>query len=172
MKLVLRVFFCMMLLTGIIYPLLITGLSQIFMPHLAGGSLIQKNGRILGSKLIAQKTTKERFFLPRPSAIDYNPLHPSGGSNLGPISQKLKETVYERQKKWGTNVPSQLLYASGSGLDPHISLESAYFQIPRVAKENETSESAIRQLVDSLADGSCYINVLILNQALDEQSQR
>lgn len=172
MKSALRMFFYMLLLTGLVYPLLITCLSQIFMPHLAGGSLLQKNGRILGSELIAQKTTEERYFWPRPSAIDYNPLHPSGGSNLAPTSQKLKEIVYERQKKWGMDAPSQLLYASGSGLDPHISLEAAYFQIPRIAKENAISESAIRQLVDSLVERSSYINVLILNRALDEQSQR
>lgn len=173
-KTALRMFFLMTLLTGIIYPLLVTLIAQFTMPSLSNGSLIIKEGLPIGSLLIAQKMTDNRYFFPRPSAIDYNPLSPSGGSNLGPTSLKLKSLVNERRQKLGEHAPSDLLYASGSGLDPHISLKAAYFQIPRIAKARSLDEKYLRQMIDSHAERTFlgilapqYVNVLILNQALD-----
>lgn len=146
------------------------------MPHFSNGSLVQKGDQSIGSSLIAQNTTDERYFWPRPSAIDYDPIKPSGGSNLGPTSKKLKDTVKERKLKVGNDAPSELLYASGSGLDPHISLETAYFQIPRIAKLRAIQESELKHIIDSIAEGKQlgflgprYVNVLLLNQALDDR---
>lgn len=170
----LRVFIFMTILTGLVYPLLMTGIAQLAMPRLANGSLIQKENRTVGSALIAQNTPGDQYFWPRPSAIDYDPIKPSGGSNLGPTSQKLKEAVEKRKQKVGSSAPSELLYASGSGIDPHISLETAYFQIPRVAKTRAVNEAELKNLIDSLSEGRQlgflgmrYVNVLILNRALD-----
>lgn len=170
-KTALKVFIFMTLLTGVIYPLIITGIAQITMSKAANGSLLVKDNKIIGSKLIAQNTTSDRFFWPRPSAIDYDPLKPSGGSNLGPTSQKLKEAVEQRQQKYGKDAPSDLLYASGSGLDPHISIKAAYYQIPRVAKARSIDEKELKNLIDSHREGFLdlgYVNVLLLNQALEE----
>lgn len=177
-KIALRMFILMTLLTGIIYPVLIIVIAQLTMPALANGSFINKNEQIIGSSLIVQNMTEDRYFWPRPSAIDYDPMKPSGGSNLGPTSQKLKDTVKERQQKLGQNAPTELLYASGSGLDPHINLESAYFQIPRIAKARSISEEKLKNLIDSLKEGkqlgflsSFYVNVLLLNLALDNSNE-
>ena len=177
-KTAIKIFLFMTVLTGVIYPLFITLVAQFTMPHLANGSLVQKEGHPLGSLLIAQNTTDERYFWPRPSAIDYDPIKPSGGSNLGPTSQKLKDTVEERKNKVGNDAPPELLYASGSGLDPHISLETAYFQIPRVAKARSIQESELKKIINSIAEGkqlgflgSRYVNVLILNQVLDDRKR-
>jgi K+-transporting ATPase ATPase C chain len=174
-KAAMKCFLFMTILTGLIYPLFITVIAQIFMPYHSNGSLLKKGDKIIGSALIAQKTTDNRYFWPRPSAIDYDPLKPSGGSNLGPISQKLKEIVKERRQKIGDNAPLELLYASGSGLDPHISLETAYFQIPRVAKARSIDADVLRKLIHSKAEGrqlnflkTHYVNVLLLNEALDD----
>lgn len=164
----------MTLLTGVVYPIVITVVAQLTMSNKANGTLLKNGEQTVGSLLIAQHTTDDRYFWPRPSAIDYDPMKPSGGSNLGPTSQKLKETVAERQKKLGEHAPSELLYASGSGLDPHISLETAYFQLPRVAKARSMEEKDLRAKVDALAEGHQwglfgprYINVLLLNHELD-----
>lgn len=175
-KTALKIFVVMTLLTGLIYPLLITVIAQFSMPLRSNGSIIVKNDQIIGSRLIAQNTTDERYFWPRPSAIDYDPLRPSGGSNLGPISQKLKDTVEGRRQKFGNDAPVELLYASGSGLDPHISLKTAYYQIPRIAKARSIDEKSLKKIVDSMAEGrqlyflrTHYVNVLLLNEALDDQ---
>jgi K+-transporting ATPase ATPase C chain len=177
-KTAIKIFLFMTVLTGVIYPLFITLVAQFTMSNLSNGSLVKKGDQIVGSLLIAQNTTDDRYFWPRPSAIDYDPIKPSGGSNLGPTSQKLKDTVEERKKKVGNEAPSELLYASGSGLDPHISLETAYFQIPRVAKARSIQESELKKTIDSIAEGkqlgflgSRYINVLLLNQALDDRKR-
>lgn len=177
-KTAMKIFLFMTVLTGVIYPLFITLVAQFTMSNLSNGSLVQKGDQIVGSLLIAQNTTDDRYFWPRPSAIDYDPIKPSGGSNLGPTSQKLKDTVEERKKKVGNEAPSELLYASGSGLDPHISLETAYFQIPRVAKARSIQESELKKTIDSIAEGkqlgflgSRYINVLLLNQALNDRKR-
>lgn len=175
-KIAIKFFLIMTVLTGFIYPFMITGIVQLTMPKLANGSLIQKGDQTIGSALIAQSNTSDRYFWPRPSAIDYDPIKPSGGSNLGPTSQKLKDIVKERKQKVGNDAPSELLYASGSGIDPHISVETAYFQAARVAKARSTTEKELKQLIDSLSEGDRfgfflryrYINVLLLNQALDE----
>lgn len=168
MKIALKIFLLMTVLTGFAYPLLITGIAQMAMPWLANGSLIYKEGKVSGSALLAQKSGA-RYFWPRPSAIDYDPIRPSGGSNLGPTSIKLKELITERKKQVGENAPAELLYASGSGLDPHIGLMTAYFQIERVAKERGISEAELKQMIDSLSLGKHYVNVLLLNQKLDER---
>ena len=164
MKIALKLFLLMTLLLGLAYPLLITAIATLTMPFQAHGSLLKN-----GSSLIAQDTERERDFWPRPSAINYNPL-PSGGSNLGPTSQKLKELIEVRKKKFGENAPPELLYASGSGLDPHISLQAAYYQIPRVAKARSISEEELKKQIDALAEGKQlgflgprYVNVQLLN---------
>lgn len=175
-KTAIKIFLFMTILTGVIYPILITLIAQVTMPNRSNGSLVRKEDQIVGSLLISQNTMDDRYFWPRPSAIDYDPIKPSGGSNLGPTSQKLKDTIKERMKKIGNHAPSELLYASGSGLDPHISLEAAYFQIPRVAKARSIKEDELRELVDSQVEGKLfrssslgYINVLLINQALDDR---
>lgn len=179
----LRLFAWMTVLTGFLYPLLITVVSYIAFNDKASGSLLTNEGRIVGSKLIAQKFTDNRYFWPRPSAVDYNPL-PSGGSNLGPTSGLLKKQFEERasrisQAHGGVDlhaIPAALLFASASGLDPHLSLEAVSFQIDRVAKarnmgSNEGKEQ-IKQLINSLSNRQPrYINILILNIELDKLSE-
>lgn len=174
LKVAAKIFLVMTLLTGLIYPLLITLIAQLTMPLQANGSLIYKENKIVGSELIAQIMTDEKYFWPRPSAIDYDPLKPSGGSNLGPTSQKLKDAVEERRKKVGQNAPAELLYASGSGLDPHISIETAYFQVERIATARNMDAEKLKELINSSSGqrqigflGPRYVNVLLLNQALD-----
>lgn len=151
-----KLFLFMTILTGILYPLFITITALLAMPHQSNGSLIRKENKIIGSLLIAQRTTDPRYFWPRPSAIDYDPLRPSGGSNLGPTSQKLKEIVNARQNKIGKDAPVELLYASGSGLDPHISLKAAYFQIPRIAQARSMDAETLRNMINSKAEGRYF----------------
>lgn len=177
-----RFFIAMLLLTGFVYPLLITLIAQLTMPKQASGSLIYEGEVPQGSELIAQAFTSERYFWPRPSAADYNPLH-SKGTNLGPISKKLKTQINQRiQVLNATNpanflIPPDLIYSSASGLDPHISPEAAYFQLDRVAKArslNTTEIHSLRQLIEQLIEGKSgilgptYLNVLLLNKAMDE----
>lgn len=175
-KIAVKIFLFMTVLTGVGYPFFITFVGQITMPDLSNGSLVQRGNQVMGSLLIAQKTTDEKYFWPRPSAIDYDPIRPSGGSNLGPASQKLKDKVEERKHRVGDDAPAELLYATGSGLDPHISLKTAYFQMPRVAKARIIEESELKRIIDSIAEGKQlgflgprYVNVLLLNQALDDR---
>jgi potassium-transporting ATPase KdpC subunit len=164
------------LLTGLIYPLLVTGLSDYFFADKASGSFLYKN-RWVGSKLIGQKFSKEGYFWPRPSANEYDPLA-SGGSNLGPISLKLKEQVEERKTKWGPSAPVELLYATGSGLDPYITAPSAYFQAERVAKARNVDKEIVEGLIKQSTllprfgfIGRPIVNVLELNLLLDEHLQ-
>lgn len=174
---ILRIFLWLLLLTGIIYPLIVTGIAQGVLKRKADGDLIVSKGKIIGSALIGQKFENASYFWPRPSAIDYNPL-PSGGSNLGPISHVLKKTIEERKakiSKGDDSVPSELLFASGSGVDPHISVEAAYFQIKRVASARKLDPEVIKKLVDSMVIGRSLgflgtkrVNVLLLNIALDD----
>jgi potassium-transporting ATPase KdpC subunit len=168
----LKMLFAMIVLTGILYPLVVTLIVQLAMPKQAGGSLLRIKNRVVGSELIAQNFKGEAYFWPRPSAVDFNPIKPAGGSNLGPTSQKLKEIVMERMKTLGSDPPSELVYSSGSGLDPHISLKTAYFQLERIARARSIPDHArLRSLIDSLAEGykKNYVNVLMLNMALDQQ---
>jgi K+-transporting ATPase ATPase C chain len=161
-----RLFLWLVFLTGIVYPLIVTVLTQLFVPEQANGSFIVSKGVKIGSSLIAQKFDKEIYFWPRPSAVDFNPL-PSGGSNLGPTSYELKKKVEERKKRMGDNAPLELIYASASGLDPHLSREAIDFQIDRVAKARGLDRNDILKILEKL-DGP-LINVLQLNLILDEK---
>lgn len=167
----LRLFLALTLLTGVIYPLAVTAFAHVFFPHLAGGSLVERDGHVVGSALIAQKFTSDRYFHPRPSAVDFNPL-PSGGSNLGPTSKTLKERVNGA----APGTPADLVFASGSGLDPHVSSEGALFQAVRVARARGLTEESVRELVrhhveepDLSVFGERRVNVLLLNLALDRE---
>jgi K+-transporting ATPase ATPase C chain len=170
-------------ITGIIYPALITGIAQGLFPVQANGSLIEENGKILGSKLIGQNFTDPKYFWGRPSATSPYPYNAanSSGSNLGPANPDLFAKVKERMTKFQQDeplnmdlIPVDLVTASGSGLDPEISPLAAYYQISRVANARGKTESDIRILVDSLIKqrtlgflGEPRINVLELNLALD-----
>lgn len=171
----------MTVLTGIIYPLFITGLAQLVFPAKANGSMVVKNGEIVGSGLIGQKFTSDRYFWPRPSATDYNPL-PSGGTNFGMTSQTLKTKTEAEIQSFiqnnylpaNTEIPNEMVFASASGLDPHISVQAARLQIKRIAKGRNADEGIILRLVDRfIEDRQCFIlgqervNVLLLNLELD-----
>lgn len=181
----LKVFLFLTLITGIVYPLIITGVAQFTMKQKADGGFISVDRKIVGAELIGQKFENNKYFWSRPSAVDYNPL-PSGGSNLGPTSTTLKKAVEDRKAvilksqtiPEGTQIPSELLFASGSGLDPHISPAAAHFQIPRIIKArswNDNKVNEITKLVDQMTEKSFFaflfpprVNVLKLNLALDE----
>src|ERR1700732_1472464 len=166
-----------------IYPVLIWGVGQLLFPHQANGSLVENNGQIVGSELLAQGFSGAKYFHPRPSAAGtgYDPLN-SGGSNLGPTSQKLmdgiKANVAQYREENGLPadalVPADAVTASGSGLDPHISLKNARMQIARIAKERGLTEETVRGEVTKATDsplfgigGDTGVNVLRVNLALD-----
>jgi len=167
-------------LLGIIYPLVVTGLAQLFFPDKARGQLIQKDGKIVGSRIIGQTFAGPGYFHPRPSAAGngYDAGN-SGGSNLGPTNQKLVDRVKAdvtrvQAENPGQPVPIDLVTASGSGLDPDISPAGAEFQVPRVARERAMSEDQVRQLVRKHTTrrqlgflGEPRVNVLELNLDLD-----
>lgn len=176
----LRMFLGLTLLTGILYPLLITVFAQLGFNSKANGSFVKVQEKTLGSELIGQKFTDPKYFWGRPSAVDYNPL-PSGGSNLGPTSKVLKAAIEQRKAAFGNskNVPLDLLFASGSGLDPHITPNAAAFQIPRIAKNRNISEAELAQLIEKHTTGRSlgflgepHVNVLNLNLALDQWSSK
>ncbi len=161
------------LLTGFVYPLAVTGICALFFPHQSRGSLVMANGSAVGSELLAQKFTAGHYFHPRPSASDYGAV-PSGASNQGFTSRKLLDAVRERQRQLGAGAPSDLVYASGSGLDPHISPEAADFQVARVAAARKMPPETLRALVARLVEppqfgifGQPRVNVLRLNLELD-----
>lgn len=175
----------MTVLSGVIYPFLMTGVAQLAFPSKANGSLIIKDGKIIGSELIGQKFDSIIYFWNRPSAIDYNPI-PSGASNLGPTNDKLKKQVSERRLLFATNnsikdtsaIPKDMLFASASGLDPHISPEAALLQVNRVASARHFDDSHKQRLIERIKYlrempqffclGEDRINVLILNLELDQ----
>jgi K+-transporting ATPase ATPase C chain len=177
-----KLFIVISILTGCIYPLLVTEIATIAMPYQANGSLIFHNGQLKGSKLIGQPFTDEKYFWPRPAANDYNSER-SYGSNLGPTSRKLQELVKQRAQKYvqpnsdNLSIPSELVYASGSGLDPHISVDGVQFQIERVVRArslNSEEQEKLRELIDQFTAakpeilGPRHVNVLLLNMALDQ----
>jgi K+-transporting ATPase ATPase C chain len=179
------------LVVGLIYPLVVTGIAQLAFPHQANASLVVKDGKVVGSELIGQPFSDPKYFWPRPSATksteDNGKAQPynagnSAGSNLGPLNPALAENVAKRVKALRSAdptsrpaVPVDLVTASGSGLDPDISLAGAEYQIPRVAKARHVSQSQVRELVARYARqrqlgvlGEPRVNVLALNLAMDE----
>jgi potassium-transporting ATPase KdpC subunit len=170
----LRIYIVLTLLTGILYPLAMTGVAQLLFPKQANGSRIIENGKLVGSDLIAQKFESRKYFWPRPSSADYATV-PSGASNKGPTNADLKKSIEERREKLGTDAPVDLLTASGSGLDPHISPEAARMQISRVAAARSMSLQQVSALVDQTIEqpqlgflGEPRVNVVRLNRALDQ----
>ncbi len=173
-------------LVGIIYPFVMTGLSELLFKEKARGSLIEREGKVIGSRLIGQPFIGAGYFHSRPSAAGSSyDANASGGTNLGPTSKQLfKEQVRGRAKQLraespNTQIPVDLITSSGSGLDPHVSPAAAEFQIPRVARERRMSEDEVRQLVRKHTEerqfgilGEPRVNVLELNLALDEASKK
>src|SRR6201990_2469621 len=184
-------------ITGLIYPLAITGIAGVVFPWQASGSLVQRDGNVVGSALIGQEFTSDKYFHGRPSATTapdpndasktvpapYNAAN-SGGSNLGPSNKVLIDRVQTdleklRKETPSVPVPADLVTTSASGLDPDISPEAAYFQVPRVAKARNLPEDAVRQLVASNVQGRWLgllgeprVNVLALNLALDRTAAK
>ncbi|MCX6145146.1 MAG: potassium-transporting ATPase subunit KdpC [Ignavibacteriales bacterium] len=171
-------------LTGFIYPLLVTGIAQILFPGKANGSMLMKDGKVIGSQLIGQAFSSPKYFWSRPSATSpfaYN-AGASTGSNYGPLNPALLEATAKRVKDLKDAdpqntrpLPVDLVTASGSGLDPHISVAAALYQVPRVARSRSVTEETIKSLVDRYTDGRQLgilgeprVNVLKLNVALDE----
>jgi potassium-transporting ATPase KdpC subunit len=172
------------LLTGIFYPLIITAISQVLFPWKSNGSLIIRDNKITGSKLIGQQFDSLRYFHSRPSMANYNALT-SGGSNLSITNSKLKELVLRRKKQFFSEnntdsllqVPAEMLFASASGLDPHISPEAALLQADRVAMArnyNEKQKESLKELIKNQTEKSQFfilgpkrVNVLLLNLMTD-----
>jgi K+-transporting ATPase ATPase C chain len=173
-------FLLLTLLTGILYPLAVTVIAQFVFPVQANGSLIFDDGRAVGSRLIAQSFDDPRYFWERPSAAGYN-ASASSGSNLGPDNPALFDAVKARisalkavDPSNSVPIPVDLVTASASGLDPHISVEAAYYQVPRVSRERGLDESTVKSLVAEYTEsrqfgllGEPRVNVLRLNLALD-----
>jgi potassium-transporting ATPase KdpC subunit len=169
-------------IAGIAYPLVMTGVAQLLFRNQANGSLIVRNGQVIGSELIAQQFTGDKYFWPRPSADSYATV-PSGASNLGPTSQALQSNVtanaaaFRAGNKMAADapVPADMVFTSASGLDPHISPEAARLQVARVAAARGIAEDQIKALVEKFVEppqwgifGEPRVNVLELNVALDE----
>jgi K+-transporting ATPase ATPase C chain len=183
-----RIKLFMTILLGVLYPLAITGISQTLFPHQANGSLITAGGKVIGSELIGQNFSKPEYFQPRPSAAGNDGYDPtaSSGSNYGPTNQKLIDRVKTSIDKFRKEnpdytgpLPADLVTASASGLDPHISPDSAAAQTARVAKARGVSVTEVGQMVAQMTEGPSLgllgesrVNVLKLNMALDQQFPR
>jgi K+-transporting ATPase ATPase C chain len=182
------IFATMTVLLGLAYPFAITGISQFLFPQKANGSIIVLDNRVVGSSLIGQNFTHPKYFHGRPSALEkpYDASN-SGGTNFGPSNAKFLEEVGNRVEKArkenildpGTPVPADFVLASASGLDPHISIEAAILQVPRVAKTRGLQESEVQDALQKTAEGPLFgflgngrINVLRLNMSLDERRSR
>ena len=185
------------IITGLVYPLVMTGIAGVVFPYQAQGSMIEQDGKVIGSALIGQEFTSDKYFHGRPSATvapdpndptktvpaPYNAAN-SGGSNLGPTNKGLIERVQGdvdklKQENPSAAVPIDLVTTSGGGLDPHISPAAAFFQVPRVAKARNLPEDRVRQLVEQHIEGRTLgllgeprVNVMALNLALDGASVR
>ena len=184
----LRLKLFMTILLGVVYPLGITGICQVFFPHQANGSLITGAGKVIGSELIGQNFSRPEYFQPRPSAAGSDGYDPtsSGGSNYGPTNQKLIDRVKASVEKFRKDnpdyqgpIPADLLTASASGLDPHISPASAEAQAPRVAKARGVSVDQVNRLAAQFTEGpelgilgEPRVNVLKLNVELEHQFPR
>jgi len=175
-----------LVLTGLIYPFVMTGLSQVLFPWRANGSLVtDEKGQVVGSELIAQGFVNPAYFQPRPSAAGENGYDAtaSGGSNLGPTSKKLQDRINDDFKRLKSEnpeatgpIPAELVTASASGLDPHLSPDAMLWQVPRVAKSRGVSPDRVKAVVDSSVEGRTFgilgeprVNVLLVNLALDRQ---
>ena len=185
------------LITGVVYPFAMTGIARVIFPTQSQGSLLEENGKVIGSTLIGQQFQSDRYFHGRPSATvapdpndptktvpaPYNAAN-SGGSNLGPTNKSLIERIQGdmdrlKQENPSSEVPIDLVTTSSSGLDPHISPAAALFQVRRVAKARNMSEDSVRRLVDEHVEGRTFgilgeprVNVLALNLALDRAAAR
>jgi K+-transporting ATPase ATPase C chain len=180
------------IITGLIYPLAVTGVAELLFPHQAQGSLIEKDGNVIGSELIGQQFASDRYFQGRPSAtLGPDPKDPgksvaapynaqnSMGSNLGPTNKALIDRIAAdvaklKQENPSAPVPTDLVTTSGSGLDPDISPAAAYFQVPRIAKARNMPENGLSELIAEHIEGRTFgilgeprVNVLALNLALD-----
>jgi K+-transporting ATPase ATPase C chain len=180
----LLMFLMLTVITGLMYPFIVTGLAQVLFPHQANGSLIVHDGKIIGSELIGQYFDEPKYFWGRPSATAPFPYNAaaSSGSNLGPTNPVLTEAVKARIAALraadpgnDTPIPVDLVTASGSGLDPHISPASASYQVKRVARARSVNDAAVQQLVAQHTEGRQLgflgerrVNVFLLNLALDE----
>ena len=175
----------MIILTELIYPLVMTGIAQLSYPSKSNGSLIFKDGKIIGSELIGQRFDSTVYFWSRPSNILYNPI-PSGASNYGPTSDTLKKLVEFRRKSFAnmnsitdlSSIPKEMDFASASGLDPHISPEAAFMQVDRISEArhfNVNQKEKLFEIVKGMTEepqffclGEVRINVLMLNMELDK----
>lgn len=178
----LKMLFIMTIFCGIIYPLTCTGVMQVIFPTEANGSIIEKNGQLVGSELIGQEFTSDKYFTSRPSANEYNAAS-SGGTNYGAINANLQEQVKVRteeiRKEYNlaadTPVPAVMVTNSACGFDPHMTPESMYFQVKKVAAARNLDAAVVKQLVDEHIEepslgfiGEARVNVLRLNMALDD----
>ena len=189
MVIALRTTIVTLFLTGLFYPFAMTGLAQVLFPWRANGSLVtDEKGQVIGSELIAQGFANPAYFQPRPSAAGekgYDATS-SSGSNLGPTSKKLQDRINDDLKRLKSenpeatgSVPAELVTASASGLDPHLSPEAMVWQVPRVAKARGITAERVKTVVDSNVEGRTFgilgeprVNVLLVNLALDRQFGR